>query len=246
MAVAIVIGVVVVVWLLWRIVQVQEVRARIEVAQLANNAASAASNAAPVANSAALERLGAFSEAHARANGKLIEFVSATAVHFQVSPADVRELLLTDETGIFGEVVEESFRRGIRCSFLEPEDFSRLHEGHPGPEPEVSACCSGFCQDELITWLPSFLTSCPFCGEAAQRLDPNEADDGEESERQEWERQMATWNRYRALYPERASVEEAERLRIHDAVRRTREEKFRRLLAEKERLWPQRNGGEGG
>lgn len=240
MGVAIVVGVVIVVWLLWRILQVQEVRARIEVAQLANNAAPVANNAAPVANSAALELLGALGEAHARANGKLIEFVSATAIHFQVSPADVRELLLTDETGMLGEVIEESFRRGIRCSFLEPEDFSRLHDGHPGPEPEVSACCSGHCQDQLITWLPSYLSSCPFCRAAVRRLDPNEAGDGEESKRQEWERHMAKWNRYRALYPERAAVEEAKSLRIHDAVRRTREEEFRRLLAAKERLPPQR------
>ncbi len=200
MAVALVVVGVVIVFLLWRILRVQEARARVEVVQATAQVARDMSQA--------------FAKGweEARATGRLIEWVDNLARSLDID-GDRMWLLLRSPQGaeLRALLIRESLERGVLCRFLEERDFADQYQGHPGPDPGRDAWCPNGCDQERDVRFTTELKVCPFCGRPVEAL--AEADD-----RSRWQAEMLAFERYGRLLPTRANADESQSLAAHNAA----------------------------
>lgn len=219
MGVLLVVVAVVIAFLLWRLVRVQEARGRVEVAHTATQ----------IARDFAQAFARGFEEA--RSKGRLIEWFEATMRELNVDDEDARLRLHTaDGKDVLPLLVSESFERGVKCRFLDESDFRQLYLVHPGPEPTASSWCpENHCDQEKDVLLPAGLATCPFCGEPAENL---ETESELEEQRRSWQAEMQSFERFRRLFPHRANPDEAQSLTAHAAAAERDRKKFESLIAE--------------
>lgn len=214
MGVVLVVVGIAIVFLLWRILRVQEVRARVEVAQVTAQVARDLGEAI------------AKGWEDARARGRLIEWLD-DVVRMLDANEDEMHLRLHSSAGkeLRPLLVSESLERGVRCRFLDERDFQDRYPGHPGPEPKPYAWCpTNCCDQERDLTLPAELKVCPFCGEPADAM---EVDD----EQQQWKADMQAFERYRKLFPTKANADEAQSVAAHAAAGKRDREKYDAAIA---------------
>lgn len=226
MMILLVVGIGVAIFLLWRILNVQVVRAQISVARTQIEATHLANTIAKDVAASFTAQAG--TEEQAKKEGRLIEFLQKAAAMPGMDNDAVREFLSV-QPQTRKDLITESLVRGVRCEYLDHSDFVELHNGYPGPEPCGEPYCTEHCD---VEWLPSDSETCPFCGAPTKIDSPDEEIGGEESDMTTWRRDMDKWERYRKLYPEQAAKREAESKAAHTAADEGRRARFRQLFAE--------------
>lgn len=199
MGLVIVIGVIVGVWLLWRMLQVQVVRAQVEAGRLAIEEQRLVDQQ----ERAAREELRTLGYQRAKAAGHLTEFFEKHAEAF-FGDDDV-ESALEASPDVARDLEQEARVRGIRgfarqCYIDEPH--------YPGPEPKPILSCAAPCRKGLLLEypLPPEFKACPFC---EGPLD-GEMSDLAARELARWRTEMESWNRFKRFCPLRAAEVEAE------------------------------------
>jgi hypothetical protein len=203
-------GIVVVIFFLWRIASNQQTANHLSAVNTARALAADTGNAV-------VQQFGTWQEAIARA--RTIEYMDNITRFLGQSDAEVRQAMLSDPTNTAGVLVAESLSRGLHCRFLAPEDYlrhSRLLP--PGLAPARERNCAEYCHvsnhpdDEWIEF-PDDCEICPFCSGQTVWTDPDAIDV------EYWE----NWQRFRHLFPAFADAEnreaEQDALREHARAR---------------------------
>jgi hypothetical protein len=202
MGIVLVIVGIVAVWLLWRILQVQRVRAQVEVANVVVQRTESAL-------SAFAQRMG--TEAQAMREGRFIEYCEEAARAFGMSDDDMKNGLLASKAARHA-LVMESLERGKQCRFLDEMDYDEVapQAHYPGPMPGSELMCSDVCSaTEELTYMPPDAKTCPFCGAPTKPLHPPEL---VEKLLATWRQEDAAWQLWKKRAPQAAAKDEADEL----------------------------------
>jgi len=213
---------IVVVWLLWRILQVQQVRAQVEVANVAVQRAEATMKTI-------VERIG--TEDQAIREGRLIEYYEEAARLLGLSDDAMKDALFKGKNSRRA-LAWESLQRGKQCRFLDEMDYDEVAPKayYPGPKPQPDMICSETCDETFeLSYMPPDAKTCPFCGAPTKQMNPQHLEDEFLAR---WAKEDAAWQLWKKRSPAIAAKEEAEELaRLEANVDEERAE-FEKALAE--------------
>lgn len=193
---------VVIVYLLWRILQVQQVRAQVEVANVVAQRAEAVAKTV-------VERIG--TEEQAIRERRLIEYCD-DAVRLLGNDENGMRNALANNDKLRWSLVLECLERGKRSRFLNERDYDEIapQVSCPGPMPQPELICSDVCEpSEGLTYMPPDAKVCPFCGVETKLMNGAEL---EAKWLARWREEDAAWQLWKKRAPAESAREEAEEL----------------------------------